>query len=147
MISIEIPEKLTETDFAAIKLLLLEAKLPIDDLHAEKVEFIVARSEGSIVACLGLERKDKNALLRSFAVKSEYRNHGLGTTLMTELLQSKQVSTVQKLHLLTNTAEEYFKKQGFEVKSRDLAPLEISDTEEFSAICPASAVYMVKQLR
>jgi amino-acid N-acetyltransferase len=53
---------------------------------------------------------------------------------------------VKELYLLTTTAEKFFPKLGFDSIDRDNVPTPIQATEEFSSICPSTAVCMVKKL-
>jgi amino-acid N-acetyltransferase len=50
------------------------------------------------------------------------------------------------LYLLTQTAEHYFPRFGFERVARESVPAEIAETLEFKSACPASAVAMAKAL-
>jgi amino-acid N-acetyltransferase len=48
--------------------------------------------------------------------------------------------------LLTTTAEDFFRALGYARIARELAPEAIRTTREFSSLCPASSVVMVKRL-
>jgi amino-acid N-acetyltransferase len=50
------------------------------------------------------------------------------------------------LYLLTQTAEKYFEKKGFEKIARDQTPHEVQQSKEFSHLCPSTAVAMKKQI-
>ena len=51
-----------------------------------------------------------------------------------------------RLHLLTTTAGDFFRKLGYRDCPRDEAPERVASSREFAALCPASADYLVKRL-
>ena len=53
---------------------------------------------------------------------------------------------VAEIYLLTNTAERFFERVGYQRMPRDSAPAAIRTTQEFAALCPASAALMRKRL-
>ena len=53
---------------------------------------------------------------------------------------------VARLHLLTNTAKSFFAANGYAAADRATAPPSITSSREFTALCPASAAYLVKAL-
>ena len=133
-------------DLEEIKNLLLEAELPVDDLSAGKITFVLALNEsGNPIGCIGLEQYETDGLLRSLAVDSAYRGKGIGHQLLSRLLSLSGQSGVSNLHLLTTTAEKFFARAGFLNVIRDDAPASIKETVEFSSLCPASSTYMVKR--
>lgn len=133
-----------EIELQLIKRLLKENKLPFEDLVSSKVEFITLFSDTILKGCIGIETFGKNALLRSFVVADDFKNQGLGNTLLNSLVLKSKNEGIEKLHLLTTTADAYFTKKGFIVSDRKTAPKSIINSKEFSEICPASSVYMVK---
>jgi amino-acid N-acetyltransferase len=52
----------------------------------------------------------------------------------------------REIYLLTTTAERFFERLGYTRVPREAAPLAIQQTQEFSALCPSSSAFMVKQL-
>lgn len=130
-----------------IKALLKENKLPYEDIISSKVEFITREFGEKIVGCIGVENYGEDALLRSFAVDDKYKSKGIGKELLDKLIETCQQKGINKLHLLTTTADKYFLKKGFQISERSEAPQAILLTKEFSDICPASSVYMVKELK
>jgi hypothetical protein len=48
--------------------------------------------------------------------------------------------------LLTITAEDFFKKCDFRGAASETAPAGIQNTAEFRGLCPASMVFITKQL-
>ncbi len=87
----------------------------------------------------------RHGLLRSLVVKEEFRGKGYGRRLCQELIELAKQKGVEELYLLTTNAEGFFRKLGFSVIKREDAPGVIQKTEEFSALCPSSAVCMRKK--
>jgi amino-acid N-acetyltransferase len=54
---------------------------------------------------------------------------------------------VKRLHLLTTTATRFFEQLGYVAADRSSAPPEVSQSEAFAGLCPASARYLVKDVR
>lgn len=53
---------------------------------------------------------------------------------------------IERLWLLTETAEPFFARLGFERVSREMAPPTIQLTSEFGSVCAASASCMMLKL-
>lgn len=131
------------TDYEDIIHLLQKSNLPFSDIAESKIDFIIATENGQLIGCIGLEKFGKNGLLRSFAVEASLQNKGYGWQLYSKLLEYSIKNNIKTLHLLTNTAKDYFSKAGFSVKNRNTAPEAIANTLEFSSLCPSSSTYMV----
>ena len=127
----------------AITHVVVQNNLPASDIHESAIDFIVAKNNNKIIGCIGLENKGDHGLLRSYAVESEFRNLGVGTELYQRILKHALQFNIRSIHLLTNTASEYFSKVGFVVTDRINAPNAITETIEFSSLCPVSSKYMV----
>lgn len=136
----------TKNDLDEISNLLKENKLPYEDIRASKVRFITARIEDQLIGCIGLEHYGTEGLLRSFSVAQTLQNKGYGKALFNKLIEYSAENGIKTLHLLTNTAREYFLKNGFSVKGRSDAPDVILGTMEFKSLCPSSSTYMIKHL-
>jgi GNAT superfamily N-acetyltransferase len=119
-----------------------EAKLPTVDLvGADKVYFRLldgneARAYG------GFEIRGSHALLRSIAVEGRHRGHGYGRTLINGLIAEARKRGLKDAYLLTETAAPFFAALDFVACAREQAPQEIAATEQFAALCPASAKLM-----
>jgi amino-acid N-acetyltransferase len=50
------------------------------------------------------------------------------------------------LYLLTTTADQFFKRLGYQKIGRDSVPAPVRKTAEFQSICPASAICLYKEL-
>ncbi len=134
-------------DEGDIKELLRIYQLPTEDLSTALLEgFLVLRLAGAIKGTVGLEIFDQVGLLRSLAVRSEFRGRGWGAQLTSQVENLARQCGVRELYLLTTTAQEFFTKHGFNTIARDQAPRSIQDTAEFHSLCPSSAVLMLKNL-
>ena len=145
-----IPFQIRIADSAAlpeIASFLRKYNLPDTDLFESDIHFLTMRDhEDRLIGTIGLEKMGADGLLRSFAVSSDYRSKAIGTTLYEELLQYSKGIGINQLHLLTDTAEEYFKRKGFMLADRTGAPDGIRASAEFASICPASSAYMVLEI-
>ena len=136
----------TADDLRLVERLLSESNLPLDGVRESLGSFVVAESQGDIVGVAGLETCGENALLRSVAVRPEWRSRGLGRELVTRVIADAEIRGVRALYLLTTTAERYFPSFGFRRVARDAVPDDVKATVEFREACPASAVVMARPL-
>jgi amino-acid N-acetyltransferase len=58
----------------------------------------------------------------------------------------EQQAAGARLHLLTTTAAQFFHRLGYVAADRATAPAAIAGSQEFAALCPVTAQYMVKDL-
>ncbi len=130
------------SDWPAIAALLTEAGLPVEDARAHLPNFQVGIGTQGLVAAGGYEHLGEVALLRSFVVAPEARRHGCGGALLAAILSQAAASRVADVYLLTQTAAAFFERHGFEAIERSAAPDVIRRTNEFTQLCPASAVLM-----
>lgn len=144
----------TAADLPAVERLLADAGLPsagVADLFVARADdFVVAydpHAPGELAAVAGLEVCCDNALLRSVAVRPDWRAHGLGHALVRHVVCRAEERGLSALYLLTMTAEHYFPRFGFRPVERAAVPAEIAATLEFKSACPASAVAMTKPLQ
>lgn len=133
-------------DFGAVSRLLTESSLPLDGVPDTLAGFLVAEAAGDIVGVAGLESCCDNALLRSVAVRPEWRSRGLGRTLVERIIATAEGQGIHGLYLLTTTAERYFPSFGFTKIRREAVPADVQDTKEFRGACPASATVMALPL-
>lgn len=134
------------TDLPAVERLLVESALPLDGVREALPDFVVAEAEGDLVGVAGLEVRQEDALLRSVAVRPEWRSRGVGRQLVTRAIANAESRGLRALYLLTTTAERYFPSFGFETIARDEVPQPIRETREFTDACPASATVMCCRL-
>jgi amino-acid N-acetyltransferase len=120
--------------------------LPTEDLVDAGVYLYGALEGHTLAGVIGLQVLDGIGLLRSLAVATEHRQHGLGARLCDLVRAEAQARSLGSLWLLTTSARDYFARRGFEVVPRDLVPVAIRTTAQFASLCPSSAVVMREQL-
>jgi amino-acid N-acetyltransferase len=126
--------------------LLRSQQLPSEDLPEGLPDFYVAHHDDKVTGIIGMELYGASALLRSMVVHPAYRNRRIAEDLV-KLLEQKAISKgIGSIYLLTETAENYFKKKGYEKVTRQDVPAALFASTEFSHVCPASATVMKKQL-
>ena len=133
-------------DFDSITNLLTSNDLPVADLIESNVNLFIGSINNTIVSSVGLEKYNSIALFRSLAVDRVFRNQSIGTALINRIFDYCISEKIEELYLLTTTAAGYFEKHGFEKVTRDSVPLQIKQTQEYTDICPVSAVAMKKSL-
>ena len=132
--------------FDAVKALLESADLPSADLPEDLEHFVGCGNPASPDGVVGLEIFGDLALLRSLVVSTSNRGAGLGKRLVTIAEEYAREKEVKTIYLLTETAERFFESLGYRSADRESAPASIRSTQEFSALCPDSAAFMVKEL-
>jgi amino-acid N-acetyltransferase len=131
-----------------VERILLSHSLPVDDLaDVELVNFFGCGEQESPKGVIGLEIHGADGLLRSLAVEPEVQGKGCGASLLDALEKHSKSVGVENLYLLTESAEEYFKKKGFEVIDRECASQRIKQTTQFNSLCPSSATLMRKVMQ
>lgn len=134
-------------DLPVLVRLLQSAGLPTGDLtRTAALDLWFIEADGSIIGAIGLERFEKSGLLRSLVVAPEHRRHGLGRQLVERLERDAHNSGIDRLVLLTETAEGFFAGLGYSVTDRQLVPDAVRGSAEFRSLCPASAVCLTKSL-
>jgi len=133
-------------DEAAIQGLLRLAELPSEDVSEHLETFLVAVVGGEIVGTVGLEVTGSSGLLRSLAVAVPLRGIGLGKLLYGEIVEKARSLGIQRLGLLTTTAEGFFARVGFEKEKRSDIPPFIALSKEYKIYCPSTAVIMTKTI-
>ena len=132
-------------DFAAIRALLDREGLPHADLGSGPgAGFWVIRDSGRVIGAIGLETYGRSGLLRSLVVAPDARGTGLGRHLVESVEDAARSRGLERLVLLTQTAERFFAGRGYAVIDRATAPDEVRASAEFRNLCPASATCMSK---
>ena len=131
-------------DMDAIRRLLVAALLPSGNVEGPNQRFIVARQNGKVVGCAGLETFGEDGQLRSMAVHWTSRNSGLGTRLHGRLLFEALQAGVRNLYVVTTTAADFFGRQGYKkVLAADVPP-GVVESEEYAAFVPGGGVVMAR---
>ena len=131
-----------DADWVAVERLLAGAGLPTVGAREHLADFLVAEATGQLIGTIGLERYTDGALLRSAAVDAAWRGRGVGARMAIMLIEASDARGDRALYLLTETAESWFPKFGFERIERALVPPGVQTSVEFTGACPASAVAM-----
>ena len=129
-------------DIGAIKAVLEANHLPTAGVDDHWRTFIVARDGKNVVGCAGAEVYSNAALVRSIAVLSQHRGHGLGRRLVRELIDRLASHGLRDFYLLTTNAEDYFRKRGFKTIDRDEVHPQLMASRELQDACPQSAICM-----
>ena len=86
-------------DLTAVEALLTASGLPLDGVRDALADFVVAEADGTLVGVAGLEVCCDNALLRSVAVRPEWRSHGVGRALVTRVISDAESRGIRALYL------------------------------------------------
>jgi arsenite methyltransferase len=133
-------------DLTDIQSLLADSGLPTD-VEGHMETFLVARHDGRLVGCVGMEVKGPDALFRSLVVEPAYRGAGLGRHLYDELVARAIGQGVERAYLLTTTIAPLAESWGFQRIDRKDVPAAIQATGQFEDTCCASAVAMRQDLK
>ena len=136
----------TADDWPAIESLLAASALPLDGAADAFATGLVERQADELVGCAAIEPYDGSAVLRSVAVRDDRRGEGLGQALVHAAEDLARESGASELILLTETAEPFFARLGYEVIDRTAVPDDVAGSIEFSTACPTSAVAMRRRL-
>jgi amino-acid N-acetyltransferase len=139
--------KATEQSRNEIINLLKSNNLPAGDLPEVLDEFYTALDGQKIVGLIGMERYSHYGLLRSMVVHPDYRNKQIAKKLVQLLEQKAANSEIITMYLLTETAENYFSRNNYQLITREEVPEELLLSSEFSHVCPVSATVMKKELQ
>lgn len=124
--------KATVNDIPGIKSIIdiyakQEMMLPrsLSELYEFTRSFCVCEIDNEIIGCCALQVSWENmAEVMSFAVRSEYRDQGIGTKLVTASLEETKELGINSVFTLTY-AVPFFEKQGFKKIDKQLLPHKI----------------------
>ena len=133
-------------DLPAIQALLAAVGLPTD-AEPHLADFLVARHQGKVVGCVGMEACGVEALFRSLAVAPAYRGVSLGRRLYDAQVDHARARGVQRAYLLTTTIAPLAESWGFKHIDRMQVPAGIQQTSQFRGACCTSAVALWQELR
>ena len=124
----------------AIVGLLDDCGLPTGDFAGRLPgSFHVAQAGTTLVGVVGLEVLGDIALLRSLAVRPQWRGQAIAARLVAHCEEEARATGIAALYLLTTTAADYFLRRGYVSVARDAVPPEIAGHAQFRSLCPASA--------
>jgi amino-acid N-acetyltransferase len=126
--------------------LLRQASLPTAGVQEHFSTFLVAEQDDRVIGAIGLEIYGDTALLRSAVVAPEFRNAGIGSGLFSRAHQLAAERDVRRLILLTDTAEEFFRRKGFVTIPAAGVQGPVTSSVEFTGACPSTAVCMELRL-
>ncbi|MHA1963501.1 MAG: arsenic resistance N-acetyltransferase ArsN2 [Candidatus Thorarchaeota archaeon] len=141
-------ENAKQTDYDAVVALLRRTDLPPDEIELHMENFLIIRHPeediGSdiLIGSVGLEIYEDSALLRSLSVDPDFQGSGLGSRLVDRIIEVAKTKGFKRLFLLTDTAEDFFKKRGFTVVTRDRVPDDMKQSIEFTTLCTSSPSMM-----
>jgi amino-acid N-acetyltransferase len=118
-----------------------QAGLPTDDLNAAPFRYFC--NDG--IAWGGIGRGE-DALLRSVVVQPNVRGGGHGAAIVEALVTQARGYGTRRLWLLTTDAAPFFARLGWRQVDRADAPGPIASSQQFSGLCPASAMLMMRAL-
>lgn len=141
----------TPADLPGIETLLAAAGLPLDGIADAFALGVVARAgdgdgDGPLVGAAAVEPYGSAGLLRSVVVAEELRGSGVGRTLVGAAESLARDAGLVELHLLTETAADWFPRLGYEPIDRTEAAAAIGASSEFRTACSVTAVPMRKRL-
>ena len=123
---------------------LLEANdLPSDDCSEQVENFFGIVEDDRLLAAGGLQPAGDYFLLRSVVVQPSCRGRGLAAALVKFLLARAVAAGSPAVYLLTETADGYFERLGFNGVAREQVPEAIRQTRQFASLCPDDARCMV----
>ena len=134
-------------DLDAVEDALLASELPLNGLRDQFGDgYAVAEVNGELIGVEGIEVYGTDGLLRSAAVVSAWRGKGVGDALTRDRIEWARRRGLKSLYLLTMTAGDYWPRFGFRRADRDVAPVAMRQSPEFTDACPATALFMALPL-
>ncbi len=128
-------ERATADDLPAVEALLGTVGLPLDGIAGAFGSGVVARDGGRVVGCAAVELYGPAALVRSVAVDPDARDSGLGSALVAAVEALARDAGAHDAYLLTETAESWFPRFGYERVPRAEAEPAIGRSVEFTSAC------------
>ncbi len=135
-------------DLLKIKSFLKRNGLPDFGVDDWIQSFVIAEDQsGNWIGLAGLESYGESGLLRSVAVDPKSRGRGYGGILVNAVLGNARARGLKKVYLLTDGANEYFERFGFQTVSRENVDASVKTSLEFTEACPESALVMRKAVK
>lgn len=143
--SLQLKIALSEKERQEVLHLLTEQKLPVTDITEDTLLYRLFDGD-KVTGTAGLDIFDDCALLRSVSVVPNSRGKGYGKVLNEQIEKFAKESGISCMYLITHTAKDFFDRQGYCVIDRTTAPDAIKQTDQFTGLCPSSAVVMKKTI-
>ncbi|HNU87819.1 MAG TPA: arsenic resistance N-acetyltransferase ArsN2 [Ferruginibacter sp.] len=143
--SLQLKIALTEKERQEVFSLLTQQNLPITDIKEDTLLYFLLDAD-KVMGTAGLDIFDDCALLRSVSVVADARGKGYGKIMNEQIEKFAKESGISCMYLITHTAKDFFDRQGYCVIDRATAPDAIKQTEQFTGLCPSSAVVMKKTI-
>ncbi len=143
--SLQLKIALTEKERQEVFSLLTQQKLPVTDIKEDTLLYLLLDGD-KVTGTAGLDIFDDCALLRSVSVTEDARGKGYGKVLNEQIEKFAKESGISCMYLITHTAKDFFDRQGYCVIDRTTAPDAIKQTDQFTGLCPSSAVVMKKTI-
>ncbi|UCH11478.1 MAG: GNAT family N-acetyltransferase [Fidelibacterota bacterium] len=135
-------EPARDSDRSEIRNLLTAAGLEDAGLDDHLATTLLAWRGPRLVGCAALELYDGSALMRSVAVHPADQGKGLGLCLVDAMLDLARQYDINQVYLLTDTANGFFRKFGFDAIDLSHVPADVKQSSEFSMACAQSALVM-----
>ena len=131
-------------DLPEVLTLLKLVDLPIEGVKEHFHDFFIIRKDKMVVGCVGIEIYENVGLLRSLGIHPTFQGKGLGKQMVGKLEEYSAEKGLHNVYLLTDTAENFFLKLGYELISREETDAKVKQSIEFTTLCTSSPV-MVKE--
>ena len=138
-------EPARDEDLPEILALLERSGLPLLGYADHLASALVGWEEQRIVASAAMELYGPAGLLRSVAVDESWRGLGLGNRIVLAAMALSRKHGAATIYLLTESAQAFFERLGFESLPRNEVPASVQASLEFSIACPDSVQAMVLQ--
>lgn len=136
----------TSGDLKGVLDLLRGHALDLSGVRETFGDFLVAEEQGALVGSIGLEVHGPYALLRSAAILPGRSGGGIGSSLVTRIVEHARARGVIGLYLFTTEAAGFFERHGFVRIDRTEMPPALQATGQFTHACSATATAMRRDL-
>jgi len=133
-------------DLPSILDLLARCGLPTEGVADHLGRFVVARENGHVIACTGVEVHGEICVLRSLAVAPEARGRGIARRLIERSLEMAVDAGCTDAYLLTLSVEDLAARYGFKRVTRDAVSASLLRSKEFQLNACATAIVMHRHL-
>ena len=136
----------TEMDVNRVKAFLDQSEVSSDGIEDSIDHFVLMEnSDHEIVATLGIERVEKNGLLRSLVVRTSVEQTDI-LTLFKSVMSLASNKEMNDLFLATNkeASVTFFELLGFEKISKENLPNELADSSHFRKLLEMKAPIFLK---